>query len=111
MDQREVARILNGRERRPTHPGELLREEVMPAAGLTQVELATALGVSRKTISEVVLEQRPVTVDMAVRLGMFLGNGPTLWLKMQQAVDLWDTIEVNRDAYADIKPLKRRRVA
>lgn len=108
MDKREVARILNGRERRPTHPGELLREEVMPAAGLTQVELAAALGVSRKTVSEVVLEQRPVTVDMAVRLGTFFGNGPALWLKMQQAVDLWDTIEANREAYAGIKPLKRR---
>lgn len=80
----------------------------MPAAGLTQVELAKALGVSRKTVSEVVLEQRPVTVDMAVRLGTFFGNGPTLWLKMQQAVDLWETIQANREAYAGIKPLRRR---
>ena len=108
MGKREVASILNGRERRPTHPGELLREDVMPAAGLTQRELATALGVSRKTVSEVVLEQRSVTVDVAVRLGTFFGNGPVLWLKMQQAVELWDTIEANREAYADIKPLKRR---
>jgi addiction module HigA family antidote len=108
MDKRVVAKILNGRERKPTHPGELLREEVMPAAGLTQVELATALGVSRKTVSEVVLEQRPVTVDMAVRLGTFFGNGPALWLNMQQAVDLWESIMANRKLYAGIKPLKRR---
>ena len=108
MDKRAVERILNGRKRRPTHPGELLRKEVMPSAGLTQAELARALGVSRKTVSEVVLEQRPVTVDMAVRLGTFFGNGPALWLNMQQAVDLWDTLEANRKAYAEIKPLKRR---
>lgn len=103
-----VARILNGRGRRPTHPGELLREDVMPAAGLTQAGLAEALGVSRKTVSEVVLGQRPVTVDMAVRLGTFFGNGPALWLNMQQAVDLWDTFEANRKSYAGIKPFKRK---
>jgi addiction module HigA family antidote len=108
MDKKEVARILNGRERRPTHPGELLREDVMPAAGLTQVSLAKALGVSRKTISEVVLEQRPVTVDIAIRLGRFFGNGPALWLNMQQAVDLWDAINANRETYQSIKPLKAK---
>src|SRR5436309_11095066 len=108
MDRREVTRILNGWQRRPSHPGELLREDVMPAAGLNQAQLAKALGVSRKTVSEVVLEQRPVTVDMAMRLGRFFGNGPNLWLSMQQAVDIWDAINSNRQAYAQIKPLKRR---
>ena len=98
--------IMNGRQRRPTHPGELLREEVMPAAGLNQVQLAKALGVSRKTVSEIVLEQRAITVDMAVRLGQLFGNGPSLWLNMQQAVDLWDAIRAHRKAYATIKPLK-----
>ena len=93
---------------RPTHPGELLREEILPAAGLTQLELAKALGVSRKTVSEVVLEQRPVTVDMAMRLGRFFGNGPNLWLNMQKAVDLWDAVKLNRKAYNTIKPLKAK---
>jgi addiction module HigA family antidote len=102
-------RILNGRQRRPTHPGELLREDVMPAASVTQAGLAKALGVSRKTISEIVLEQRPLTVDMAVRLGKFFKNGPALWLRMQQAVDLWDAIQANRANYEKIKPIKHRR--
>ena len=44
---------------------------------------------------------------MAVRLGRLFGNGPNLWLNMQKAVDLWDAIQVNRKAYAGIKPLKR----
>lgn len=80
----------------------------MPSAGLTQAAPAAALGVSRKTVSEIVLGQRPVTVDMALRLGAFLGNGPVLWLNMQQAVDVWDTLRANRKAYTEIKPLKRR---
>ena len=101
MDKRGSSKL------RPTHPGELLREEVMPAAGLNQVQLAKALGVSRKTISEVVLEQRPITVDMAIRLGRYFGNGPNLWLNMQQAVDLWDAIHSHGRTYDRIKPLKR----
>src|SRR2546429_2677240 len=82
MDQRDIDRILNGRQRRPTHPGELLREEVLPAAKLTQLELARHLGVSRKTVSEIVLGQRQVTVDMAVRLGRFFRNWSRLWLRV-----------------------------
>ena len=108
MEKKDIGGMLNAKHPRPTHPGELLREEVMPAARLTQVQLAKALGVSRKTISEVVLEQRPVTVDMAVRLGQFFGNGPDLWLNMQKAVDLWDAINANRKAYVQIKPLKSK---
>jgi len=107
MDKREIAKILNGRQRRPTHPGELLREEVLPASGINQSDLAKALGVSRKTVSEIVLAQRPVTVDVAMRLGRFFGNGPSLWLNMQQAVDLWDAIHTYGKAYGQIKPLKR----
>src|SRR2546429_9516884 len=76
MDQRDIDRILNGRQRRPTHPGELLREEVLPAAKLTQLELARHLGVSRKTVSEIVLGQRQGTVDMAGRPGRFFGQWP-----------------------------------
>ena len=57
---------------------------------------------------EVVLEQRPITVDMAMRLGRYFGNGPNLWLNMQQAVDLWDAIHSNGRTYDRIKPLKRK---
>ena len=108
MGRKDEGDMLNLKRPRPVHPGELLREEVIPAANLTQVELAKALGVSRKTVSEVVLEQRPVTVDMAMRLGRYFGNGPDLWLNMQKAVDMWDAIQANQKAYAGIKPLKTR---
>jgi|SRR6266850_27371 len=105
MDKQEVARILNGRMSRPTHPGELLRENVMPAAGLTQLQLAKALAVSRKTISEIVLGQRPVTVDMAVSGKLFRKRTKSV-AEHAKAVDLWDAINMNRQANAHIKPLK-----
>lgn len=95
---------LRDKKRQPTHPGEILREDVLPALGLTQLEFAKRLGVSRRTVSELLHERRPVTPDMAIRLGKLLGNGPEIWLRMQQAVDLW-TLEREKK-YNHIKPVK-----
>jgi antitoxin HigA-1 len=99
--------MLNGRKRRPTHPGEILREDVLPATGLTQGEFASLLGVSRRTINEILQEKRPVTVDMAHRLARALGTSPDMWLGLQQDVDLWDTLQVNKDLYERIRPLNK----
>jgi addiction module HigA family antidote len=57
--------------------------------GLTQLEFANRLGVSRQTVSDVLHERRPVTPDMAIRQGKLLDNGIEIWLRMQQALDLW----------------------
>lgn len=78
------------RVRRPTHPGALLRNTVLPALKMSVADAADALGVTRQTLHRVVSEKAAISPDMAVRLGKFCGNGPELWLGMQQAVDLWD---------------------
>ena len=98
--------MLNNRKRRPTHPGEILREDVLPAAGLTQDKLARLLGVSRRTISEVLHERQPVTTDMAHRLARAFGTSPEMWLGLPQDVDLWDTLHERRAEYARIKQLE-----
>ncbi|MBI4983820.1 MAG: HigA family addiction module antidote protein [Rhodocyclales bacterium] len=90
-------------KRRPTHPGAILREDVLPALNMTQTELAQRLGVSRLTVSEVLHEKRSVSADMALRLGKLLGNGPGVWLRMQQAVDLWDLERTKARDYAGIE--------
>jgi antitoxin HigA-1 len=78
------------REKRcPTHPGALLKEDVLPALRLPVAEAARQLGVSRQTLYKILAETSPVTPEMAVRLGKWCGNGPGLWLRMQQAFDLW----------------------
>ena len=99
-----MPKSLRNRNRRPTHPGEILREDVLPALALTQREFAERLGVSRLTVSEILHEKRGVTVDMAIRLGRLLGNGPEIWLRMQQGVDIW-TLE-SRGGYDHIERLE-----
>ena|ERR1700722_2854231 len=76
-------------ERQPTHPGAILREDVMPALGISISEAARQLGVTRQTLHRVMAEKVSITPAMAARLGRFCGNGPGLWLRMQQAYDLW----------------------
>ena len=75
----------------PTHPGEILREDVLPSLGLTVFDAARKLGVTRQTLHRIITRHvpRPVTPDMAVRLGKVCGNGPRLWLNLQSAYDLW----------------------
>ncbi|MEI7682326.1 MAG: HigA family addiction module antitoxin [Betaproteobacteria bacterium] len=91
-------------KRRPTHPGAILREDVLPALKMTQKEFANWIGVSRLTVSEILNEKRAITPDMAMRLGKALGNGPQIWLRMQQTLDLWELAQQNK--YQRIKTLE-----
>lgn len=72
----------------PTHPGELLREDTLPALGISVSEAAKKLGVSRQMLHKILAAKAPITPEMAVRIGKFCGNGPNLWLNMQAAHDL-----------------------
>lgn len=92
-------------KRRPTHPGEMLREDFLPDYGLTVSALAEALGVSRQSINELLRERRSVTPEMALRLGRLFGNTPEFWLNAQRAVDLWDAAEAIKKDVARIEPL------
>jgi antitoxin HigA-1 len=76
-------------KRPPIHPGEILREDVLPALGISVSEAAQRLGISRQQLHRVLAGTHPITTEMALRLGKFAGNGPGLWLRMQQAYDLW----------------------
>jgi len=73
---------------KPMHPGEMLRQDVLPALGRSKTEIARLLGVSRQTLYDILDEKQPVTPAMALRLGKLLGNGPDLWINLQRAYDL-----------------------
>ena len=92
--------------RRPTHPGEMLREDFIPDYGLTVAGLATAVGVSRQSINELLRGRRAVSPEMALRLSRLFGNSAEFWLNAQRAVDLWDAAQaIGRDMLR-IKPLR-----
>lgn len=73
---------------RPVHPGESLREIILPALGRPKTEIARLLGVSRQTLYDVLNEKQPVTANLALRIGKLVGGGPEIWLTMQQNYDL-----------------------
>lgn len=80
---------LRNPNRKPTHPGAVLREDVLPELGWTQIELANRLMVSRQTVSQLLHEEKSVTAEMAIRMARTVGGSPESWLRMQTALDLW----------------------
>ncbi len=95
-----------GMKRRPTHPGEMLREDFLPDYGLTISGLAEAVGVSRQSINDLLRERRAVSPEMALRLARLFGNSPEFWLNAQRAVDLWGAAQAIKNEVARIKTLK-----
>ncbi len=98
--------MTNRRTRKPTHPGELIREDLLPETGLSQTQLANLMGVSRRTISEIVHERRRVTPDIAFRLAKVFNSTPEMWLNMQQAVDLWEARTNHGNEYEKIRSIQ-----
>ena len=73
---------------RPVHPGELLREDVLPAFGVPKSKIAELLGISRQQLYDILDGKKPITTNTALRIGKLCGDGPGIWLRMQQAYDL-----------------------
>ena len=94
------------REVRPTHPGEMLREDFLPEYGLNASSLARELGVSRQTVNELLRERRALSPEMAIRLGCFFGNSPEFWLNAQRAFDLWEASQVLGKMTSHIRPVQ-----
>ncbi len=92
----------------PPHPGETLRDDVLPALGLTVTDAAAQLGVTRASLSRVLKGKAASSPDMALRLARWLGvnhGGPaSVWLAMQSACDLWAAERTAKAALKKIKP-------
>jgi len=79
--------------RKPTHPGEVLWEDVIKPLGITITEAAQDLGISRKTLSELIHGKCGLTPEMAVRIAKATNTSPESWLAMQTKLDLWNAIQ------------------
>jgi addiction module HigA family antidote len=73
----------------PPHPGEILRDDILPALGLSRAKVATHLGIAARMLGDLLRERRPVTLEIARRLGAAFGSGTHYWLGLQIQHDLW----------------------
>ena len=97
---------LRNKKMKPSHPGELIKEIILPELGITQSEFAKKLAVSRRTVNELLNKHRPITQDMAIRLSRLIGSSPSFWLRMQQAVDLWLLEHSDLNKHTNIKKFR-----
>jgi len=83
--------------RKPTHPGEVLREDVLPAMQKSVTGFAKSTGMSRQSIHAILSGRRAISPEAALRIGAVVGNGARVWLAMQMEFDLWQTEQVLHD--------------
>lgn len=101
MAREELASV-RGPAFKPPHPGEVLREDILPALGMPKAAFAKHLKISRNTLYKLLNEQQPVTLDLAIRLGKAVGNGARFWLALQMQHDAWIA---EREDRLDIEPI------
>lgn len=104
MGSRKMANFTAKRNpnRCPTHPGALLREDILPALNMSKSAIADAIGISRQHLYDILNEKKPVSPEMAVRLGKAFGDNPEVWLRMQAAYDAWHAARE-----VDVRGIKR----
>ena len=93
------------RDRKPTHPGAVLREDLLPATKLSVTDLARCLRMSRQSLHRILAEEQPVTPATALKLARLFNTTPEMWLNMQRAVDLWDERKRLAGELASIEPV------
>lgn len=100
-------------KRRPKSPGEVLEMQFMQPNNITQKELASHTGWTRKHVNELCKGKARMTIDTALILGKAFGTGPDYWLELQQAVDIWDALhsEKRKERLENIVPLMKMAAA
>lgn len=97
--------------RKPTHPGEIIKEDFMAPLKLTQTELSKALKTSFRTINEILNEKRSVSPEMALRLSRYFGTTPDVWMGLQADYDLFKARLKSEKTIEEIRPLRGRKAA
>ena len=92
----------------PPHPGEILREDVLPALGLNVIQAAEQLGVARVTLSRMINGRAAISTDMAIRLAQWLGGSAETWLRAQLQYDLWHAEKTSK---IKVKPVVSESIA
>jgi len=96
-------------KRPPTHPGKILKEDFLISMGISQTELADRLGITFRTVNEILNEKRGISPEMAVRLACFFGTSEELWLNLQDQYDLHKVKEKKGEVLRKITPYRKLR--
>jgi addiction module HigA family antidote len=72
----------------PVHPGEFIKEDILPSVGLSVTAAAKSLGVSRQMLHDILAERKPLSVVMCLKLSRLFGGSPEVWMRLQEAYDL-----------------------
>ena len=93
----------------PVHPGEILKEDVLPSAGLSVTAAAKALGVSRQMLHDILSQRKPLSAVMCLKVSRLLGGSPGVWMRLQAAYDLQmaERVEKVMERVSRIMPLKQ----
>ncbi len=91
------------KDRKPVHPGEIIRYEYLVPYKMTQQQLADAIGVTRVRVNEIILGKRSVSTDTAYRLAKFFNTTPDFWINLQVNLDMWITLQSHKQEYENIK--------
>jgi addiction module HigA family antidote len=92
--------------RAPTHPGEILREDLIPSVKKSKTEIAGLLGISRQHLHDILEEKSAISPTVAVKIGKLFGGGPGIWVRMQAAYDTW-----NAEKTTDVRHIQTLEVA
>lgn len=91
--------------RQPTHPGAILREDILPGLNITRTAFAESIQISRTMLHGILSERRPITPETAIKLSVALGNSPEMWLNMQMKYDVWEKRKAMTQVLRRIKPV------
>ena len=83
------------RTRKPTHPGRIIKEDILKPLNLTVAEAAENLGTTQGALSDLIDERSSLSPDMAVRIARATNTSPESWMNMQQRLDLWESEQKN----------------
>lgn len=91
-------------KRQPTHPGQIIKEDYLLPLSISIKDMASTLGISRKTLSKIINERGSITPEMALRLSRAFETTPDLWLNLQKNFDLWQA-EHSSSSWKTVKPI------
>ena len=95
---------MNRMKRKPTHPGKVIQEDYLKPLSITITDMASTLGVSRKTLSKIINKRGAITPDMSLRLARAFDTTPDLWINLQKNYDLWQAEHISKE-WQKVKPL------